>query len=289
MPSVIMLFKSFSHISRHAAIAKTLWASYGNTSQPAFFATTNQLARQQSQLVPRNNCTFNHQSEQSNNSSTNPNGYSALCNSSSFSSLSPLSTLDDDKRREAILAESTGSGGAYLIHNHQHSLSAKSPVADSSTKRRRYSASSIDEYKPQSLRRYSTSRKPDFKITQPQTSHSSPVADPVNTHSDTHSDIDPLIKTEPTSLLSKQLKHSLLMTLLFLALRHLLILLFVPSAQRKNIISLLNKLFLANYQQQSTLGCSPMFFKLSNFFNQTMLFLQSPTMNQRLASSLPQF
>lgn len=187
-----MIFKSFTHISRHAALAKSLWVTSGNSSsQPAFFAKTNHLARQQSQLVPRNNSSLGS-SDRSSSNSVNPNGYSSLCNSSAFSTLSPLSTLDDDKRREAILAESTGSSGSCLIYNHQHSLSAKTSVAsDSFTRRRRCSTSSLDnepifEASIGRRRRYSVSRAelPSHLVTtdtkHPQTPPSSPTAGPIN-------------------------------------------------------------------------------------------------------------
>lgn len=206
-----MIFKSFSHISRHTVLAKTLWASSGTSSQPAFFATTNQLARQQSQLVPRNNACFT-QSDQSSSSSTNPNGYSALCNSSSSTTLSPLSTLDDDKRREAILAESTGSGGSYLMHNHQHSLSSKTLDFNNvlSAQRRRCSVSSLDEYAPlaPSVRRYSTSRsKPDnANISNlPKTPPSSPVSGPINVHTELSFSEPSLLKLDNSAIESIEL------------------------------------------------------------------------------------
>lgn len=189
-----MIFKSFSHISRHAALAKSLWATSSGNPQPAFFAKTNHLARQQSQLAPRNNPTIGP-SDRSTNNSTNPSGYSALCNSSSFSTLSPLATLDDDKRREAILAESTGSSGSRMIHNHQHSLAAKKPVSVGLIGRtRRCSTSSLDNdfintTGPERLRRYSVSRADlnshmdalnQQKPKDPHTPPSSPTLGPIN-------------------------------------------------------------------------------------------------------------
>lgn len=180
-----MIFKSFSHISRHAALAKSIWVSSGNTPQPAFFAKTNHLAaRQQQQQQPRSNSTV----------PVIHNGYSTLCSSSSFTTLSPLATLDDDKRRDAILAESTGSAGSYLIHNHQHSLSAKGLVPNSfNTRRRRFSTSSLDSDKAKQLpnrrRRYSVSRADlhnhisnlqHQKSKAPKTPPSTPVVGPVN-------------------------------------------------------------------------------------------------------------
>lgn len=198
-----MIFKSFSHLSRHAGLAKTLWVTSGNTtSQPAFFAKTNQLARKQSQLAPRNNGAFgnsdqaNGKSSSNSSSSLNPSIHSGLCNSSSFSTLSPLTTLDDDKRREAILAESTGSGGSRLSYNHQHSLppnNNSSPLESLSSRGRRCSTSSIDIDSNRILdarvskRRYTVSRTDiDSKLTStdkrkpPQTPPSSPVLGPIN-------------------------------------------------------------------------------------------------------------
>lgn len=202
-----MILKSFTHISRHAALAKTLWASSGSTTQPAFFATTNQLARQQSQLVVRNNNSFG-QSDGSSSSSANPNSYSALCNTSSFSSLSPLSTLDDDKRREAILAEATGSSGSCLIYNHQHSLPSRSLRVNGSlgVRRRRCSTTSLDEQKPSPaarVRRYSvshTSKSNSSKINSNPTPPSTPVTGPVNVHEElVFSDLT-LLKLDNASL-----------------------------------------------------------------------------------------
>lgn len=176
-----MIFKSFSHISRHAALAKSIWVSSGNTPQPAFFAKPTHLARQQQQQQQQ-------QPRSSNSALTGiHNGYSSLCSSSSFA------THEDDKRRDAILAESTGSG-SYLIHNHQHSLSAKGLVPHSFTRRRRFSTSSLDLDKtkppPNRRRRYSVSRADlhnhlanlhhHQKSTAPKTPPSSPVVGPVN-------------------------------------------------------------------------------------------------------------
>lgn len=93
--------------------------------------TTSQLKRQQSQLVPRHSSAFgsrgNSQGPNSNgnhnkSNSANPKAYASLCNSSSYSTLSPLTTLDEDKRREAIFSESVGSSGSCLIYNQQHVL-----------------------------------------------------------------------------------------------------------------------------------------------------------------------
>lgn len=145
-----MLFKSFS---RHSSLAKTIFAASNASGQPAFFMTTSQLKRQQSQLVPRQNSSFG--SSRNSNNSTNPKAYACLCNSSSYSTLSPLSSLDDDKRREAILNESIGSSGSCLIYNQQHSLAPSNEVLESNystinnirsfSRPRRCSTSVLDE------------------------------------------------------------------------------------------------------------------------------------------------
>lgn len=174
-----MILKSFSHITRHAALTKTLFTTNSSsTTQPSFFVTTNQLARQQSQLATRNNSAF---SKSDPSSSANPHSYSALCNTSSFSTLSPLVTLDDDKRKEAILAESTGSNGSFMIHKQQHTVPLNSNPSNP-PKARRNSFDDLTYIKYQ-RRRYSVSKKPDLshKATRrPTAPPSSPVTGPVN-------------------------------------------------------------------------------------------------------------
>lgn len=151
-----MVFKPFSHLSRHASLAKSLWAT-SQTPQPAFFATTSQLKRQQSQLVVPNNSAFG--SSESGSNSTNPHSYSALCNYSHFTLLSPLSTLDDDRRRELLMAEIQNTEANHSIHSHQYKLPPRPLGALSESNSRRTSISSTDKPRPvlQSVRRYSTS------------------------------------------------------------------------------------------------------------------------------------
>lgn len=101
-----MIFKSFAHISRHASLAKSLWTSSGNpttmSQQPAFFVTTGQLQRQHSQVAIRNGPTFSQ--NQRGGPGAGPNPYAGLAAASnSFSSLSPLSSLDDDRQHELAL------------------------------------------------------------------------------------------------------------------------------------------------------------------------------------------
>lgn len=178
-----MILKSFSHISRHSAFSKTLFASHSPSfTQPSFFVTTNQLARQQSQLVIRNDAEFAESDYPYSSNSTYPHSYSAICNSSLFPTLSPLVTLDDDKRREAILEEDSNPTGPYGNTNHQNRVHISNPLTLESIVRRN-SLSSVDDIAAstpnRSIRRYSTIKKNNI-VNPPKTPPPSPAVGPVN-------------------------------------------------------------------------------------------------------------
>lgn len=99
-----MVFKPFSHISRNAALAKSLWTGSGNQGQPAFFVSTTQFHRHQSQVVPWGSNCFGQSSEYS--KSATSNSYPALGSTSSFTTLSALTSLDDERQKE-VVAEGT--------------------------------------------------------------------------------------------------------------------------------------------------------------------------------------
>lgn len=115
-----MIFKSFSSISRHAALAKHLWQGNGS-SQPAgaFFISTNQLARHQSQLARR----------RSEHSTTNNHGPSQnLSCIVSFPGLSQFAALDEDKQQIVELAGSSSSATSTSSGLYRSSsLSSKQP------------------------------------------------------------------------------------------------------------------------------------------------------------------
>lgn len=254
-----MVLKSFSHISRHAALAKSLWvASSGTSSQPTLISKSNyHLARHQQNKQhkqhpppPPSNSQHAHKhssqhtsgngngngNSSSSSSSSHPTGtttrYSsnlAIHNSTSFSTLSPLATLDEDKRRDAILAESTGSNGLYLAHNHQHSLvSSRSylvaePVLRKHNRRRRCSTSSLDSDTntrnpamlvavPGRVRRYSVSHadlpthadNAQKKQAQPKTPPPSPSLGPINASNQLiEAELD-LLHLETESIITQQ-------------------------------------------------------------------------------------
>lgn len=153
--------------------------------------TTSQLKRQQSQLVPRHHSAFgshenahnpNSKGDRNQSSSTNPNAYASLYNPSSYSTLSPLTSLDEDQRRKAIFSDSLGSSGS--IHSQQHALAISDldeypdvysilSTRSNNPNRRRCSMSILDEsftpiaHLPASgRRRYSTSSTDGMSLSQ---------------------------------------------------------------------------------------------------------------------------
>ncbi|ANB14807.1 hypothetical protein AWJ20_2418 [Sugiyamaella lignohabitans] len=148
-----MIFKPLSNLSRHAALAKHLWVQTGGhnqSSQPsAFFLTTNQLARQQSQLAVRHGNGFGSSGGSSGEDSTTTASYATIGSSSTFQTITPLSSLDDEKHREILEAaggvhepaNSSASGG-YMMYNHQRTLVKPKPVTEF---HRRYSIDARSE------------------------------------------------------------------------------------------------------------------------------------------------
>lgn len=106
-----MVFKPFSHISRHAALAKNLWVSSSNQTQPAFFVSTSQLHRHQSQVAVWGSNSFGQSNER--NSSTTSNAYPSIGSASSLTTLSPLTTLDDERQREVVAEGIASERSAY--------------------------------------------------------------------------------------------------------------------------------------------------------------------------------
>lgn len=170
-----MLFKSFSR--HHASLAKTLFAASNSHHQHAssFFVTTGQLKRRQSQLVPRTSLGRNSSgagagSSQGGADTGNPKAYACLCNSSSYSTLSPLSTLDEDKRKEGANGRLLHTSNTLAYNYAEKQLDSGSDTAPRHTavaksrRPRRSSTSIINEnftpLAPKSIlshRRYSTS------------------------------------------------------------------------------------------------------------------------------------
>lgn len=142
-----MLFKSFSHISRHAALAKTLWttttSSNHSTAQPTFFVSTSQLARQQSQVATRqSSASFGHGGER--HYSAHTSACAGLSSASSFSTIVPLSSLDDEKQRDvlhtAVITSDAASRSKALANSSSSSkLLNRGRSFSQPTGRRRYS------------------------------------------------------------------------------------------------------------------------------------------------------
>lgn len=207
-----MLFKSFS---RQASLAKSIFAA-SNTSTCGFFVTTSQLKRQQSQLVSSHNSTFrsrnnsqgpNSGRKSDNSSYANPRTCASLCNSSSYTVLSPLSTLDEDKRREAIFAESVGSSGSCLIYSQQHSLVTPNPTLSATNlsliskygiPKRRHSMSILEKSSRLVLHPANTSRR----------RHSTPNIDNTNALSISDLPEDALKRAIPNPLEQEALTES---------------------------------------------------------------------------------
>lgn len=114
-----MIFKSFSSISRHAALAKHLWQGNGS-SQPAgaFFISTNQLARHQSQIARRRS-----ENSTANNNSSSQQSLSSIV---SFPGLSQFATLDEDKQLNVV--ENSGSSSLYRTTSKQQQQQQQQPI-----------------------------------------------------------------------------------------------------------------------------------------------------------------
>lgn len=117
-----MLFKSFSQLSRHASLAKSLWttSSTNPSSQPPFFASTHQLHRHQSQVATRNPTGFgkrNHRQGSSKNAYTS--ACAGLTSSSNFSTAVNISSLDDDRQQREFSIDQAHSNHPNLLLQNQ--------------------------------------------------------------------------------------------------------------------------------------------------------------------------
>lgn len=94
-----MLLKS---LSRHAVLAKNFGASSSNTTTP-FFVSTNHLARYQSQVAVKGSGGSSFGNNGSKHSAHNGSTSGGMASSGvSFSSFSPLTSLDDEKQQVLI-------------------------------------------------------------------------------------------------------------------------------------------------------------------------------------------
>ncbi|KAK9458665.1 uncharacterized protein V1516DRAFT_682287 [Lipomyces oligophaga] len=131
-----MVFKSFAAIARHSALAKNLFvASTATSAQPAFFVSTQQLARQQAtiqaqQLITRGslNSSFSTGAGAGSGSGAHPsaNGAAFPSFANSFSSSAPLSAIvtSDDDRHRLVTESPTNPNKSLYSHTSPSFLSA---------------------------------------------------------------------------------------------------------------------------------------------------------------------
>ncbi|ODQ68268.1 hypothetical protein NADFUDRAFT_81286 [Nadsonia fulvescens var. elongata DSM 6958] len=97
-----MVFKTFNNITRQAGLAKAAFAPKATSQQPAFFASTNNIIRQNSQLAVRSST---NQPFCFSEKTANHGGYAGPTTSSSFASLTQVSSsdFDDETKRDIVL------------------------------------------------------------------------------------------------------------------------------------------------------------------------------------------
>lgn len=174
----VMVFKNFVHFGRNAHLAKNLWTSTNNPSQPGFFVSTKELPRLNNQLVLRQSSAFGNDSgySQTHNEYAPHNGTrvsAGLVNNAVFSTHAPLNSLDEDIDGDEFLQLIPATGGyvsakypvdlAKDTHRRADSilLAGSLHVSPALSNGRRFSTSSVGETSADDRTHYKT-KKIDF-------------------------------------------------------------------------------------------------------------------------------
>lgn len=210
-----MAFKNFVHFGRNAHLAKNLWTSTNNPSQPGFFVSTKELPRLNNQLVLRQSSAFGNDSgySQTHNEYAPHNGTrvtTGLVNNAVFSTHAPLNSLDEDIDGEEFLQLIPATGGyvttKYPVditksaHRRADSilLAGSLHASPSIPKARRFSTSSADEKSPTERTHYKA-KKVDF-VNDSEPASDARVASNLSKSSDPVQALDDTCETESTSL-----------------------------------------------------------------------------------------
>ncbi|KAK7205936.1 hypothetical protein BZA70DRAFT_148149 [Myxozyma melibiosi] len=143
-----MVFKSFAAIARHSALAKHLFvASTATSAQPAFFVSTQQLARQQATAQAQQLISRSVQHSFSSGPGSSSSGSHPSANGAAFPSYAPSynagslsvstsSASDDDRRRDTLKNSPVRTNAVYFSDAHILSSPNTSQIRTVSVSRR---------------------------------------------------------------------------------------------------------------------------------------------------------